>query len=295
MTPPPRRDPARRSSSHAIVHNTSSKSSSATEGTADTSIHESLLAFEGTHTPGNRSSSSSQRRKFLKPVQKRMIVNISGNRYWNELEGDGSDAEGQAYTVLVTHSDGTDDEDDDNTLSEYLSNSMRRSVGSIRKALGFPRRTRQSDERTHLLHNSANDADGESSSDEEGRVSPQYGTYPSVRRRREIRRRMGAHILAMGGSIVLLAVGMALALDDAATGRKNRRKEPPSEHLLIDFGVLASVIGSLGLAVLALSIFLLSIPSPAFVHSFIVWTVFLVVMAGSGAVVALQGRTEVDG
>lgn len=222
-----------------------------------------------------------------------MIVNISGSRYWNELEGDGSDAEDQVYTVLVAQSGGSDDEDD-NTLSEYIANSMRRGVGSIRKAFGFPKRRRNYGERTHLLRGSSHDADGESSSDEESRGGSHYGTY-SVRRQQTTHRRVGTHILAMGGSIILLAVGLALALDDAMTGRKFRRKEPPGEHLLIDFGVLAAVIGSLGLAVLALSIFLLSIPFPTSIHSFVVWTVFLLVMAGNGVVVGLQGRTEVDG
>lgn len=288
-----RRNSRRSSDTSAVRTGYSSKNSSATGGTVDTVLHESSATSDGAYADMESRANRNKRRLKRKKRVAAEIKNITGQRYWNELEGDGSDNEGQTpFTILVAGKSDEDDEEDV-SLSAYVMGSVTRTLKSAGNALKLRRAGGEIDENSDLLGDGPYQTYADSSSDEEGRQvdrSRGYGTYRESARRRN--RRVQRHILFMFVSFVFFVFGGAIALEDSLNGKKRRGRDE-AEHLLFDFGVLSCLLVSLGFAVLGLTMFLMGSRTATWVHTCLVWVSFVVIMAGDGAVVGLLGRTEI--
>lgn len=276
----------------AVPTGSSSKNSSATGGTVDTAMHESSVTSDGGVADWE---SLANRKKKPRRKRKVLIKSISGQRYWNELEGDGDDNDPEPFTILIASDRKLDEDDDEDlSLSAYIVGSVNRALHALGSTFRVQRTDLGTNERTSLLDHDPHNLDGDSSSDEESRFPSGrggYGTQTSGVRRR--RRRIARHVLFLFAAFFSLAFAAAIALEDSLSGRKRKRRDP-AEHLLLDFGVLAFLLGSLGFAVLGLAMFLMHHRTMTWIHSCLVWTAFVIIMAGNGAVAALQGRTQIE-
>lgn len=248
----------------------------------------------------------------------REVKPLTNESYWNEFDDDDRE---EPYTVLVRPSTAgsLDDDDDQQSLSAFMFGPIARLFA--RTAHGGRRRA--SDEFPPLMGSDQTEADSESESDTEaggrgrGAVPPppppsrrlptasDYATFSRpVGAVAAAAAAVGAHHLVFLAiaSVLVVATGV-LALSEALTGgggglngslQSQRLRQHIGEHVVIDLGVFVGVLASLALAAVGLMVFLVRGASrrASLLHRAYVWTTFVVVCAGSGAILTMVATTE---
>lgn len=313
-TPSTRPATSRRNSSRVVFSGPSSKSSSigavgSMSGLAD--------QFSTPATSDGAMAAGRKKRKRTSRNTMREVKPLANESYWNEFDDDDRE---EPYTVLVRPSTAgslDDGDDEQQSLSAFM-------LGPIARL--FARtvhggRRRASDEFPPLLMGGdQTEADSESESDTEagGRGSgsaaappprrlPAAGDYATFSRPvgavAAAAAAVGAHhlvFLAIASVLVVvtgvLALGEALAGGDGLDGSRQSQRlhQHIGEHIAINLGVFVGVLASLALAAIGLMVFLVRGASrrASLLHRAYVWTTFVVVCAGSGAILTMVATTE---
>lgn len=285
-----------RHSRHHSRQNTSraySSACSSTESTIAGGLTDNTTSNETALSSAPPSDAGSVKFKHAYKPRSAMIETINGQRYWNELAGDDDDSDGAApYTILVggNHSDSDEDE---KTLSGYVSHGVTKMFRKMRHPLRKKQR-RGTNERTALLDRTgAHDTD---SSDEENAAPlppTLYRSYHEAEMYSDSNAYGTKHIWFMLLSVLIMIFTGALALHESLKQRKHPGKHT-GRRMASDLGAVTGAMGALISGVVAISMFLMG-GRASIVHAVFVWGAFAAICIGAGAIIALVGRTEVGG
>lgn len=293
---------SRRHSRRSTLHGDSSAHSS-TESTL-AGLTDGATYNETSHSsaPASDAGSTQPRRKKIMQQYKRntRIETINGERYWNELAGDDEDNREAPYTILVAPSHhGSGSEDEDRTLSSYVSHGITKTLRRMRHPLKRKVPIKIS-ESTPLLDDGL-ETSAETSSDEDmprklKSVNGQHyrKTYDLEQNFQNEHKYGYRHLYFMLASLALVILTGSLALHESLKRRRNPEKHA-GRRLATDMGAVTGSMVSLMSGIVGITMFLMGGGRAGWIHITTVWLMFGLVCVGAGAVMALVGRTESGG
>jgi len=269
---------SRRNSSRIIFSSSSSKTSSTCAIGSGLADHFS--------TPGTSDGALDARKKRKRKIVKREIKPLSNEWYWNEFDDD--DDREEPYTVLVRPSTANSTDDpSEQSLSAFI-------LSSIPKLFCCAQNKAHPREYSPLLGEHT-EPDSESDSEVEvgnGRMMGHYQDYATFGHVDDSQNVYSAsHVGFLVVSFLMLVITGAIAVGESLSGHKHRYKNI-GKNIVIDLSVFVGVLVSLISGTVGLTIFLVRGSRASWLHRFYVWTTFVVVCAGSGAILTMVATTE---
>jgi len=208
------------------------------------------------------------------------------SRYWSEFDDEEREA---PYTILVRPSSSSSMEGEDDTLSAYIASPVLKAVSRL-KNLG--RKSHIPREHSPLLRESVGpDSETDSETEVGGLNGFQgYSTFktphPSTGNRAAYR---AGHLGLLAFSTLMLLVTGALAIGESLSGHKRRRKNI-SKHIVVDLSVFAGALVCVISGMIGLTIFVAGGSRVSLQHRIAVWTTFVLVCTGCGAILTVASR-----